>query len=100
MVSDKKDVNLYDFNPFKIIIGHHYMILYLSRWKCASKALKGSSSINTTLRMRENCVPSTLDLILTNDENLIEELNYSHWKLSIIVLKFIFLCHCYHYGCL
>jgi exonuclease III len=28
-------------------------------------------------RMRENCEPSTLDLILTNDENMIEELNYS-----------------------
>jgi hypothetical protein len=28
-------------------------------------------------RMRENCEPSTLDLILTNDENMIEELNYT-----------------------
>jgi endonuclease/exonuclease/phosphatase family metal-dependent hydrolase len=28
-------------------------------------------------RMRENCEPRTLDLILTNDENMIEELNYT-----------------------
>jgi hypothetical protein len=52
-------------------------------------------------RMRENCEPSTLDLILTNDENMIEELNYTspHGNSDHCSLEFVLKCYCEEKSC-
>ena len=52
-------------------------------------------------RMRENCEPSTLDLILTNDENMIEELNYTSplGNSDHCSLEFILKCYCEKKSC-
>jgi hypothetical protein len=51
--------------------------------------------------MRENCEPSTLDLILTNDENMIEELNYTSplGNSDHCRLEFILKCYCEEKSC-
>jgi hypothetical protein len=52
-------------------------------------------------RMRENCEPSTLDLILTNDENMIEELNYTSplGNSDHCSLEFVLKCYCEEKSC-
>ena len=52
-------------------------------------------------RMRENCEPSTLNLILTNDENMIEELNYTSplGNSDHGSLEFILKCYCEEKSC-
>jgi hypothetical protein len=52
-------------------------------------------------RMRVNCEPSTLDLILTNDENMIEELNYASplGNSDRFSLEFVLKCYCEETSC-
>jgi hypothetical protein len=52
-------------------------------------------------RMRENCEPRTLDLILKNDENMIEELNYTSplGNSDHCSLEFILKCYCEGKSC-
>jgi hypothetical protein len=52
-------------------------------------------------RMRENCEPITLDLILTNDENMIEELNYTSplGNSDHCSLEFVLKCYCGDKSC-
>jgi endonuclease/exonuclease/phosphatase family metal-dependent hydrolase len=47
-------------------------------------------------RTRENCEPSTLDLIFTNEEDMIEDLNYDSrlGRSEHCVLDFKFRCYC------
>jgi hypothetical protein len=53
------------------------------------------------IRMRENCEPNTLDLILTNDENMIEELNYTIplGNSDHCSLEFMLKCYCEEKSC-
>ena len=57
--------------------------------------------VTENTRMRENCEPSTLDLILTNDENMIEELNYTSplGNSDHCSLEFILKCYCEEKSC-
>ena len=52
-------------------------------------------------RMRENCEPITLDLILTNDENMKEELNCTSplGNSDHCSLEFIHKCYCEEKSC-
>jgi hypothetical protein len=51
--------------------------------------------------MRENCEPSTLDLILINDDNMIEELDYTSplGNSDHCSLEFVFKCYCEEKSC-